>query len=208
MCLKSKTGFGQTWSNDKLNYLKWKTFEYQVDRDHQDPNILYRPFFHLGKFKYTILTKSWISHKLYETICENCGFTTAPSQQFVNCKNGLYIKCRSWWVEQFSIHYFSSRDHLRFRKPVHGYEFFQNSKLSASNSVKWPIWSLQMKQFEYKVVIDHQDIHLIHCPFFHLGKFLANPRHMSLKSKIGFWSNLVKWQTKLLKMKNIWIPSW
>jgi len=34
------------------------------------------------------------------------------------------------------IHDFSSRDPLGFRKPVRGYEFFQNSKLSASNLVK------------------------------------------------------------------------
>jgi len=34
------------------------------------------------------------------------------------------------------IHDVSSRDHLRLRKPVCGYEFFQNSKLSATNFVK------------------------------------------------------------------------
>jgi len=34
------------------------------------------------------------------------------------------------------IHDFSSRDPLGFRKQVRGYEFFQNSKLSASNLVK------------------------------------------------------------------------
>jgi len=45
------------------------------------------------------------------------------------------------------IHDFSSRDPLGFWKPVRGYELFQNSKLSASNFVKWPIWWLQMKQF-------------------------------------------------------------
>ena len=69
-------------------------------------------------------------------------------------------------------HDFSSRDPLGLRKPVRSYELFQNSKLSASNLVKWPIWWLQMKQFfEYKVVGDHQDLYLIHCPFFHLDKF-------------------------------------
>jgi len=101
MCLKFKTDFGQTWSNDKLNYLKWKTFQYQVVRDHQDPNFLYRQFFHLRKFKEIIPTKSWISHKLYETICENCWFSTTPYQHFVKCKNGPYIKCRSWWVKKY-----------------------------------------------------------------------------------------------------------
>jgi len=39
------------------------------------------------------------------------------------------------WTNIF-IHEFSSRDHLGFQKPVRGYEFFQNSKLSASNLVK------------------------------------------------------------------------
>jgi len=26
---------------------------------------------------------------------------TTLSQHFVKCKNGLYMKCRSWWVEQY-----------------------------------------------------------------------------------------------------------
>ena len=46
----SKTGFGQTWSNDGENDFEWKSFEYQVVRAHQYPNFLYRPFVHLGKF--------------------------------------------------------------------------------------------------------------------------------------------------------------
>jgi hypothetical protein len=37
------------------------------------------------------------------------------------------------------IHDFSSRDHLGFRKPAFGYEFFQNSKLSGSNFYKWKV---------------------------------------------------------------------
>jgi hypothetical protein len=35
------------------------------------------------------------------------------------------------------IHDFPSRYHLGFWKPVRGYEFFQNKKLSASNFSKW-----------------------------------------------------------------------
>ena len=136
MCLKSKTGFGQTWSNDKLNYLKWKTFEYQVVRYHQDLNFLYRQFFHLRKFKLTIPTKSWISHKLYETICVNCGFSTTPSQHFVKCKNGLYIKCRSWWVEQYWYSWLFHSRPSRVPKPLRGYEFFENLKFSVSNFSK------------------------------------------------------------------------
>ena len=34
------------------------------------------------------------------------------------------------------IHDFSIRDHLGFRKPMPGYDFFQNSKLSGSNFSK------------------------------------------------------------------------
>jgi len=34
------------------------------------------------------------------------------------------------------IHDFSIRDHLGFRKPMCGYELFQNSKLSGSNFFK------------------------------------------------------------------------
>ena len=94
-------GFGQTWSNDKLNYLKRKNFEHQVVRYHQDLNFLYTQLFHLRKSKLTIPTNSWISHKLYETICVNCRFSTTAFQHFVKCKNGLYIKCRFWWVEQY-----------------------------------------------------------------------------------------------------------
>ena len=36
------------------------------------------------------------SHKLYETICDNRGFSTTPSQYFIKCKNSLYMKCSSW----------------------------------------------------------------------------------------------------------------
>ena len=49
----------------------------------------------------------------------------------------LNVDLDEW--SNIGIHEFSSRDHLWFRKPVRGYEFFQNSKWSASNMVKWPI---------------------------------------------------------------------
>jgi len=46
----------------------------------------------------------------------------------------LNIDLDEW--NNIGIHDFSSRDLLGFRKLVRGYEFFQNSKLSASNLVK------------------------------------------------------------------------
>jgi len=81
----------------------------------------------------------------------------------------LNVDLDEW--NNIGIHDFSSSDTLGFRKQVRGYEFFQNSKLSASNLVKCPIWWLQMNNMKYKAVRDHQDLHLIHCPFFHLVKF-------------------------------------
>ena len=64
-------------------------------------------------------------------ICENCGFSTTPSQNFANEKivSILNVDLDEW--NNIVIHDFSSRDHLGFRKPVRGYEFFQISKLSA-----------------------------------------------------------------------------
>ena len=46
----------------------------------------------------------------------------------------LNVDLDEW--NNIGIHDFSSRYHLGFRKPVCGYQFFQNSKLSASNLVK------------------------------------------------------------------------
>ena len=48
--------------------------------------------------------------------------------------NILNIDLDEW--NSFGFYDFSSRDHLRFRKPVRGYELFQNSELSALNLVK------------------------------------------------------------------------
>ena len=101
MCLKSKTGFGQTWSNDKLNYLKWKHLNTKL------LEIIKIQTFYIDHFsiweslsiQYSLNLESAL--KLYETICENCRSSTTPSQHSVKCKNGPYIKCRSWWVDQY-----------------------------------------------------------------------------------------------------------
>lgn len=42
--------FGQTWSNDPPEYVKWKTFKYQVVRSHQDLHFIYGSYFHPDKF--------------------------------------------------------------------------------------------------------------------------------------------------------------
>ena len=46
----------------------------------------------------------------------------------------LNVDLDEW--NNIGIHDFSIRDHLGFRKPMRGYEFFQNSKLSGSNFSK------------------------------------------------------------------------
>ena len=102
-------------------------------------DFLYTQFFHLRKFKLTIPTKSWISHKLYETICVNCGFSTTPSQNFVKCKNGLYMKCRFRWVEQYWYSWLFHSRPSRVTKPLRGYELSENSKFNGSNFSKWKV---------------------------------------------------------------------
>jgi len=46
----------------------------------------------------------------------------------------LNVDLNEW--NNLGIHDFSSREYIGFRKPVCGYEFFQNSKLSGSNFSK------------------------------------------------------------------------
>jgi len=49
----------------------------------------------------------------------------------------LNVDLDEW--NHIGIHDFSSLDHLGFRKPVRGSEFFQNPKLSGSNFSKWKV---------------------------------------------------------------------
>ena len=127
MCLKSKTGFGQTWSNDKLNYLKWKTFEYQVVRDHRDPFYLdhFSNWERISK-QYSPNLEPHINYmKLYVRIV---GFQLHLPNTLSNAKmvSILNVDLDVW--NNIGIHDFSTWDPLEFRKPVRGYELFQNSK--------------------------------------------------------------------------------
>ena len=147
MCLKSKTGFGQTWSNDKLNYLKWKNFEYQVVRDYQDPNIYidHISIWESLSKQYSPNVESHINYmKLDARILD---FQLDLPNTLSNAKMVSIVKVDLDERKNIGIHDISSWDPLVFQKPVRGYEFFRNSKLSASNLVKWSIWWLQMKQF-------------------------------------------------------------
>ena len=49
----------------------------------------------------------------------------------------LHVDFDEW--NNIGIHDFSIRDHLGFRKPMRGYKFFKNSKLSGSNFSKWKV---------------------------------------------------------------------
>jgi hypothetical protein len=48
---KIEIWLGQTWSNETLNDLRWKTFKYIGDRTNQDLYYLYRSGFHLRSFR-------------------------------------------------------------------------------------------------------------------------------------------------------------
>ena len=92
------------WSNLvkwQTKLLKMKKIEYQVVRYHQDLNFLYIQFFHLRKFKFTIPTKSWISHnymKLYVLIVD---FQLHLPNTLSNEKMVYILNVRFWWVEQY-----------------------------------------------------------------------------------------------------------
>jgi len=70
---KIQDGFWLNLVKRQTKLLKLKTFEYQVVRDHQDPNFLYIPFFHLRKFNkhYSLNLESHINYmKLYVRIAD------------------------------------------------------------------------------------------------------------------------------------------
>ena len=63
---------GQTCSNETLNDLRWKNSEYQVWSSQQDLQLLHSLFSHLRKFYQTLVTNSWISYRLSETMSHTC----------------------------------------------------------------------------------------------------------------------------------------
>jgi len=115
-----------------------KTFEYQVVRAPQDPNFLHN-FSILERLskQYSPNLESHINYtKLYVRIVD---FQLHFSNTLSNAKM-VYI----WNIDldmwnNIGIHDFSSREHLGFRKPTCGYEFFQNLKLYGSNFSKWKV---------------------------------------------------------------------
>ena len=68
-----------------------------------------------------------------QTICEIVDFQLHHPNTLSNAKMVciLNVDLDEW--NNIGIHDFSNRDTLGLRTPVHGCEFFQNSKLSASN---------------------------------------------------------------------------
>ena len=114
---------------------------------YQDPNFLYRPFSIWGSLskQYSLNHESHMNYiKWYVRIVD---FQIHLPNTLSNAKIVFILNVDLDEWSNICIHDFSSRDHLGFWKLMRGYEFFQNSKLSASNLVKWPIWRLQMKQF-------------------------------------------------------------
>jgi len=136
MCLNSKTGFGQMThlmtSNEKI--LNSKMLE-----------IIMIQTFYIDNFSiWESLSKQFQpnleSHtnymKLYVRIVDfqlHLPITLSNAKMFYI----LNVYLDEW--NNIGIHDFPSRHHLGFWKPVRGYEFFQNSKLSASNFSKWKV---------------------------------------------------------------------
>ena len=81
----------------------------------------------------------------------------------------LNVHLNKW--NNIGFHDFSSRDPLVFGKPVCGYNCFKIKNWVLQTWSHDPFDALKWNYFEHKVVGDHQDLHLIHCPFFHLDKF-------------------------------------
>ena len=62
--------------------------------------LLHRSFSHWRNFYQTLVTNSWISYTLSETMSHTCEIWSTFYSNFLKWKNGLYKHCRSWWDEQ------------------------------------------------------------------------------------------------------------
>jgi len=123
--------FGQTWSNDKLNYLKLKHLNTKL-LEIIKIQTFYTDHVSISESlsnQYSPNLESHINYmKLYMRIAD---FRLHLPSTLSNAKmvSILNVYLDEW--NYIGFHDFSSRDLLGFQKPVHGYEFFQNSKLSA-----------------------------------------------------------------------------
>ena len=61
----------QTCSNETLNDLRLKNYEYQVWSSQQDLQLIHSSFSHLRKFYQTLVINSWISYRLSETMSQH-----------------------------------------------------------------------------------------------------------------------------------------
>ena len=77
-----------------------KISEHQVWSSQQYLQLLHSSFSHLRKFYQTLVTNSWISYRLSETMSHTCEIWTTFYSNFLKWKNSLYKDCWSWWAEQ------------------------------------------------------------------------------------------------------------
>ena len=105
----------------------------------QDTHSIHKIFWHLGKDWYTLVTKCWMWHKLYELYVRlvdlELHFWNALSNAKMSYVWNVYLDERN----NLCIHDFSSWGRLGFRKRVCscGNVKFQN--LSGPNSVRWKV---------------------------------------------------------------------
>ena len=94
--------FGQTWSNDQPEYFKWKTFEFQVVRSHQDLHFIYGSYFHPDKFDQVRGTCFQIRRRALV----KRGQTTEKmtwNENLLNTKLLELINIQTFYIDHFSI---------------------------------------------------------------------------------------------------------
>jgi len=94
--------FSQTWSNDPSEDFKWKTFEYQIVRAHQDLHFIHGPYFHPDKFDRVPHTcfqiRRWALVKLGQ-MTEKMTW----HENLLNTKLLELIKIQTFYIDNFSI---------------------------------------------------------------------------------------------------------
>jgi len=102
VCQTQSFDFGQTWSNDPCEDFKWKTFEYQVVRDHQDLHFIHGPYFHLDKFDRVPGTCFQIRRRALVKLGQTMEKMTCI-ENLLNTKLLELIKIQNFYIDHFSI---------------------------------------------------------------------------------------------------------
>ena len=92
--------FVQTWSNDPSEYFKWKNFEYQVVRSHQDLHFIHGLYFHPDKFDRVLGTCFQIRRRALVKFGQT---TEKMTSNLLNTKLLELINIQTFYINHFSI---------------------------------------------------------------------------------------------------------